>query len=225
MDTSKIADLLSQTDLIKSLNTLLEGEQVEKMAKESRFIIRKTSRLTGKSFLSVNICDFGTQKADMSLVEKSEFLLEQYGIRISKQSLDERYNSYAVKFMFLCFKKLFADYLEGFKGLKGIESTFSAINLSDSTSFSLKKNLSAFYLGNGGDNSGSSIKIQMEYELLKSQILDFSIGNGTDADASFLEKSASFIKENSLNIKDLGYFRLSHFEKIIAEKAYFRISA
>lgn len=123
--------------------------------------------------------------------------------------------------MSLCFKTLFSKYVEGFKGLKGIESTFSAINLSDSTSFSLKKNLSTFYVGNGGDNSGSSIKIQLDYELLKSQILDFSIGNGTDADVGFLEQSEAFIKENSLNIKDLGYFRLSHFEKIMAQKAYF----
>jgi hypothetical protein len=187
MKAEKIADLLSQSELIESLSHLFQSQEIEDLACRTRFVARKTSRLTGKMFLTLNRCDFGEQKADMSLNEKCDFLSDHYEVELSKQSLNERYNTYAVQFMRACFARLFRDFTKSFSAIKGIESCFSGIYLTDASSFQLPSSLSAFYLGNGGDNSGSSVKIQLHYELLKGQMVDLSITGGKQADVSYFQ--------------------------------------
>jgi hypothetical protein len=221
MKTEEIADLLSQTDFMSHLSTLFQTGSLEDLARQSRFIERSSSRLSGLMFLLLNVCDFGQNKADMSLTEKCDYLSEHYQVEMSKQSLDERYNTYAVKFMRACFEQLFTGFVKGFSTIQEIHCNFSAIQLIDATSFQLPASLSHFYRGNGGDNSGSSIKIHLAYELLKGQILDFGITDGRQADVNYLEKTESFIKVKSLHIADLGYYCLSHLQTIVSRQAYF----
>ena len=157
------------------------------MAKSSRFLERCTSRLKGKSFLELNVCDFG-EKGSMSLTEKCDYLEENFGISMTKPSLDERYNTHSVRFMKDCFKELFSSYCTTFLKVEKIESSFSAIRVTDSTSFQLPAELSNFYLSNGGSTSGSSVKIHHSYELLKGQSLDFCITDGKASDVKYWEK-------------------------------------
>ena len=45
-------------------------DAIESLAKETGFISRKSSRLTGSEFLEMNLNDFGTTRGNMSLYEK-----------------------------------------------------------------------------------------------------------------------------------------------------------
>ena len=51
----------------------------------------------------------------------------------------------------------------------------------------MPKHLAAFYQSNGGDTSGSSIKIHQTVELLKFAIVDFVITDGKDNDGNYWE--------------------------------------
>jgi len=127
---------LDKNSIFSSFSSFFSGEKVEELAKKSRFLERSTSRLSGKSFLELNVCDFGEIGA-MSLTEKCNYLYENYEVKMTKQGLDERYNTHSVSFMKSCFKELFTNYCSSFISVKGIESEFTAIKITDSTSFQL----------------------------------------------------------------------------------------
>jgi hypothetical protein len=212
--------ILNKNSIFSSFSSFFSGERVEELAKSSRFLERSTSRLKGKSFLELNVCDFG-EKGNMSLTDKCGYLEDNFGISMTKPSLDERYNTYAVRFMKECFKELFSSYCTTFLKVEKIKSSFSAIRVTDSTSFQLPAGLSTFYLSNGGSTSGSSIKIHHSYELLKGQSLDFCITDGKSSDVKYWEKEGVTNGENELHLFDLGYYQLSHLEKIASKKGFF----
>lgn len=215
-------------EIVKSLATselsefLLEGFQearLEELAKETGFIERRTSQLTGAMFLALNMSDFSDQ-GGMSLTEKCEHLFENHGVEMKKQSLDERYNTFAVKFMRKCFEQAFTHFTTDLAGLNGIDSTLEAVFLSDATSFQLPAQLSHFYSSNGGSTSGASIKIHQTYELLKGQIHEFDFTDGKDTDPTYWERCNLSFQANSLYIADLGYYKLDHFAQIEQAGAY-----
>lgn len=216
----KSSFILDKNSVFSSFSSFFSGERIEELAKSSRFLERCTSRLKGKSFLELNVCDF-SEKGSRSLNEKCEYLQDNFGITMSKPSLDERYTTYAVSFMKSCFKELFTAYCSSFLNVEKIESSFSAIRVTDSTSFQLPAELSTFYLSNGGSTSGSSIKIHHSYELLKGQSLDFCITDGKASDVKYWTQEGVSSGENELHLFDLGYYQLSHLEKIASKKGFF----
>jgi hypothetical protein len=211
---------LDKNSIFSSFSSFFSGERVEELAKKTRFLERSTSRLTGKNFLELNVCDFG-ETGSMSLTEKCDYLHENQAITISKQGLDERYNTHAVSFMKSCFKELFTSYCSSFINVENIDSSFSSIKVTDSTSFQLPADLASFYVSNGGSTSGSSIKIHHSYDLLKGQSLDFYITDGKENDVNYWKKETLSIEENELHLCDLGYYQLSRLENIASKKAFF----
>lgn len=57
-------------------------DAIESLAKETGFISRKSSRLTGSEFLEMNLNDLGTTRGNMSLYEKCCFFYFCYGMCI-----------------------------------------------------------------------------------------------------------------------------------------------
>jgi Transposase DDE domain len=220
MKAEIISSQLVKTDFMKYLHELLSGDVLEEIAQSTGFISRSSSRISGESFLRLNVCDFG-DKGGMSLTEKCDWLAEEYGIELTKQSLDGRYNTFAVKFMRHCFEEIFKNFTKGFEGLKGLESKFSAVKLTDATSFQLPKHLAVFYAGNGGSTSNATIKIHQSYELLKGQIVDFHITDGKANDTTYWNEGNLNIFPKELYLTDLGYYTLPHLATIAREQAYF----
>jgi hypothetical protein len=220
MKAEAISEILSKTNFIQELQKMFSGSELEDLAKETRFIERQSSRLTGEMFLKMNVCDFG-ESGGMSLTEKCTWLSEEYGVEMSKQSLDERYHTYAVKFMRACFERVLGFYMCDFEGIAGIKNKFSSVKVTDATSFKLPADLAVFYAGNGGDNGGSSVKIHQSYDLVKGQILDFHITDGKSNDTRYWEEGNLEISAGELQMADLGYYSLDYLQKIAQKEAYF----
>lgn len=220
MKAKEISEILSKTNFIQALQELFSGSDLEAIAKETGFIVRKSSRLSGEMFLRLNVCDFG-ESGGMSLTEKCTWLSEEYEVELSKQSLDERYHSYAVKFMKACFERVLGAYMSDFEGIAGIKNKFSAVKVTDATSFQLPSELAVFYGSNGGDTSGSSVKIHQSYDLVKGQILDFHITDGKANDTRYWEEGNLRIASGELHLSDLGYYTLNHLQEIAQKGAYF----
>jgi hypothetical protein len=221
MKTKILSKTLLQTDFMQKLSELLGTDAIEALAKETGFISRKSSRLTGREFLEMNLNDFGTTKGDMSLHEKCFYLEEHYNLSMKKQSLDERYNTFAVKFIRRCAELLLQGFCDSFDSIKGIENSFSAIKIVDATSFKLPAAFSVFYQGTEGDGCKSSIKIHQCYELLKGQLLDFHITDGKKADVNYWDDNNLVINKNELHISDLGYYKLAQLQKVAKQEAFF----
>ena len=138
---------------------------------------------------------------------------------MTKQSLDERYHTFAVAFLKSCYTEVLAQALSN--AVEGIAATFNGIYLTDSTSFQLPAHLAAFYRSNGGSTSGASLKIHQTIELLKFQVQDVSISDGKDSDGNYWKNKGFSLGKNSLWIADLGYFSWDTLEQIATSQNYF----
>ena len=132
----------------------------------------------------MNIFDRRSSK-ERSLNDSCDWLEEHFGISLSKQSLDERYNTYAVSFMKECFEKLLTKVNELELNKLSLKD-FSSIQLTDATSFRISDNLSTFYKGYKGNAGSSVLKIHLNCDLLNGQIEEISLGDGSVHDNAYV---------------------------------------
>jgi hypothetical protein len=213
-------DLVKDEELAIRLSTYFSAEHLETIARSTRFVERSTSRLTGQNFLMLNVFDKENGK-ERSLTSQCDYLEEHFSLQMTKQGLDERYNTYAVKFMQSCYEHLLSEVLQDYSIEKNlvIPTVFKSIELADATSFKIPDFLETFYKGGGGVKA--SIKLQHRYNLLKGESISTKIVSGNENDKLFLPDLDPFIEQDCLYIKDLGYFKLGHLDKIACAKGYF----
>src|SRR3954454_21959221 len=107
---------LSKLQALKRFSAFFKRDQIEQLARQSGFIVRSSSRLSGAAFLDMMVRYIAPQ-GEGSLNDQCDYLLEHHGINLTKQSLDERYHTFAVAFMRSCYQALlataFSDTVEG----------------------------------------------------------------------------------------------------------------
>ncbi len=211
-------DLGTDEDLAKQLEAFFSKDSLEKLARQTRFVERSTSRLTGQNFLMLNVFNQENGKKS-SLSDLCDILEDDFGIQMTKQSLDERYNTFAVKFIQACYEQLLCRVMRSAMGEKVQAPLFTKIELTDATSFKIPEHLSVFYPGGGGVKS--SIKIHHRYDLLQGESTATKIVSGNENDVLYLKDIDARLEKGCLYIKDLGYSKLSHFKKIDAAGSYF----
>lgn len=162
------------------------------------------------------------QGKDLSLLDLTGDLYEQFGVSLTKQSLQERFNECAVQFMQSVLSDLLHQQLTTTTG-QGHFSKFGRVRIKDSTRFALPEQYAATYQGYGGAtaHSKSMITLQYEYDLLSGDSMDFRLTNGLCNDQSDAREYTHDILENDLFIRDLGYCTIGYLEKIVRKKAYF----
>lgn len=151
----KISLTLSKEEVLIQLAELFDPQALEQLARESRFIERSSSRLSGWMFLQLHLL-LESSGQEFSLSQMGEELFERHGVVMSKQSLDERFNTFAVSFLRHCFNAVFKQVL-GYQPVTRAHPVFERVLLTDATSFQLPAHLAAFYQGNGGDNGPAGI--------------------------------------------------------------------
>lgn len=211
--------LSDKGELLDSFQAFFQDDMVEKLAYESKFIERSTSKLTGWMFLQLHLL-MDLPGKEYSLTQMCDALDEGYGVSLTKQSLDERFNTFAVKFMRACFAHIFARTLD-FKQDSTTHAHFKRVVLTDATTFQLPAHLATFYQSNGGDTSGSSIKIHQQYDLLHAQVLALDMVDGKQNDAVLLQGFDYSDVGQELHLLDLGYFKVAHLQALHQAKGFF----
>lgn len=220
MSVEEVAIDLSRLNAVKAFGSLFKGGQIEQLARQSGFIVRSSSRLSGAAFLEMLVQHIAPGK-EWSLTDQCDYLREHHGIELTKQSLDERYHCFSVAFLKSCYEAILAASFNSRSAVGGIVASFDSIYLTDSTSFQLPAQLSAFYQSNGGSTTGASVKIHQTIELLRFQLQDFSISSGKDNDGNYWKNKGFHLGNNSLWIADLGYFSWDTLEQVAASDNYF----
>lgn len=200
--------------IIRDTTQVFSHELLNKIARETGFIIRKgkidaTTFLSFNSFLSDDICE-------KSLTALSARLSSCYNISLSPQALNERFNDAAVEYMKEVFKKLM---LKQNKVLNN-KFHFNRIIISDSTIFSLHESFSSEFKGVGGSLK-SSIKIQLQYDMLSGNFIHCDPMSGSINDASYLDKMYGNIENGDLRLADLGYYKINYLNNIDEKKAFY----
>lgn len=208
-----------QEGLATELKNCFDVKQITELARESKFIQRSTSQLTGQSFLMMNVFD-STDGKERSLTDSCDWLAEHFGLNLKKQSLDERYNTHAVSFIKSCFNRVLQIVNEGVMD-RDLKLPFSRIQLVDSTSFQIPEHLATFYEGYTGNGGKAILKMHLNYNLLNGGVTDIFLTDGSANDNLYKLGKGEEIIRNCLYMRDLGYFDLNHFIKLDKNNAYF----
>lgn len=206
--------------LIMNLKQIFSTEIIENISRKTGFTKRK-SKLTPEIFLS--LCTFwGKDLCTSSLTQLHSKLKANENLSISSQGLDKRFNKNSVEFMetiFTYLMKMQNEILLRKENL--LKSHFTSIDITDSSQIILPEEFKKFYIGSGGSSSQASLKIQLQYELLTGAFKECVIKDGISTDTEFLPTLQKNIKERSLNLKDLGYFKLEDLKEIHRKNAYY----
>ncbi|HEV7349449.1 IS4 family transposase [Telluribacter sp.] len=220
MQKVDIEDIDLEASGLSALSVFFDSVQLERLGRQVRFIERSTSRLSAWMFLQLNTC-LVSNGSSVSLTDMTDTLLETFGVELTKQSLDERFNCFAVTFMRSCFEHVFEQVVASSGGPQSATRVFERVILRDATSFQLPAQLASFYEGNAGDTTGSVIKIQQEYDLLSGKVLRLDLRSGKENDTQWLNEQGLPVSANDLQLMDLGYFKLGHLLHIARQGGYF----
>ena len=193
-------------------------DEIEQLALNKKFVQRK-SKLDGCTFLSLIVFNSNSLHYE-SLNDLTIALSKQYGLEITKQGLDERFNAYAVKFLAsalegllnhqLSAKKIFLNCLE-----------FKRVLIKDSVCFQVDESLAKYYPGSGGSGSKANVRIQFEYDLLGGKIVDLSLNAFNEQDAKNSVLTLDVVNDGDLIIRDLAYMHLEALQGIVERMGHF----
>jgi hypothetical protein len=209
---------------LKSVGTIIQDffnkEAVEATARRTKFV-QRFSPMGGQIFLQVSVFGF-IDDPEANLDDLAQVCAD-LGVEITAQGFDQRINSRAIIFL----QEMLSQAIEHFKSETPLPlpllQQFSAINLVDSTVLSLPDNMVAEYPGSGGDGPVASLKVQLNFEFLHGNLEQIVFQPGQRPDQNFtayLER----VQPASLNINDLGYFRLDSLKTIDQDRDAYYLS-
>lgn len=163
---------------------------------------------------------FPTHPNAMSLNDHCMDLKNNFNIDISKQGLQQRFNSPAVNFV----ETILKDYLKdmSFDKIIGTDlNQFTSVLIKDSTRFQVDEELSEYFPGSTGSATGAGIHIQYEFDLLSGKLNDLTLSDALRQDSTDARQSVELIPEGALVLRDMGYFGLDVFKSITDRGAFF----
>ncbi len=209
---------LDARKLSVDITKLLNAESINKLAKEAGFDCRKGGKLKGFQFLDILLFTHFNFK-QLSLNDLSSQLAIRYGIKIRKQSIDERFSNRAIDFFKIVLEKAINCSIN--RNIKIDFTSFEKVRIKDSTSFQLPENMKDEYPGSGGSASEACIRIQFEYDLKNGKILDLSLHPYTTQDMTNAKETIDDIKPNELVIRDMGYVKIEYLQIIENQHAFY----
>ena len=208
----------------KELGVWFNNEACETLARETGFIQRSSSRITGSEFF--NLLTVGIMDEPAISYEGMCDILEQHNpdLQLTPQALCERTNSDgAVEFLKAGLEKTLKETTRQQTAV--METTwlkaFPRVLLQDSTQMQIHEKLAAEFKGSGGNASTANIKIDYSYDVKNEKAEHFALRQGADSDQGFAEDLCARIQKDDLVIRDLGYFSLNFFACLVSVGAYF----
>lgn len=157
---------------------------------------------------------------DESLNDLTIALNKKHGVDISKQGLDERFNTHAVQFLRAALEDLLSQQLEKKNTFRNCLE-FKRILIKDSVCFQIDESLVEHYPGSGGSGSKANVRIQFEYDLLDGKIVDLSLNAFNDQDAKNSVLTLDVVNDGDLIVRDLAYMHLESLQGIVEKLGHF----
>ncbi len=205
------------------LTTVFDPEHLEALARQSEFIQRSSSKLSGKDFVEVMTTEM-IEDCAVSL----EGLCDILGhlnpqAQMTPQALHQRINPSAVAYLQEVFQLALRQQLEPVCARLplGALASFGRVLLEDSTQCRLHEKLAEAFKGSGGSASTSALKIDVIYDVLHHTLVEVHLSDGKAADQGRALAIVPHLQAGDLVVRDLGYFSLESLRQIEAHGAWY----
>lgn len=215
---------LAKDNLNDMLGDFFDEAELSRIAKDTNFVQRSSSRIKGKEFLqamlTASIDPRSTPltgisdnlrginpRAEMTISALRQRINSQYGMEFLKKIYESRLKTSLQPLS----NQLNA---EQPKAPKGLLASFSKVFIRDSSTCSLNKRLSSTFKGCGGDCSDSQLKIDLIHDLKGNNIEEVIITDVKRSDQSLSKEVLKHLKKRDLVIQDLGYYNMKFFEDV-----------
>ncbi len=205
-------------NLSVEITNLLNEESINQIAKEIGFVKKDVGKFDGFKFLDLLLFTEFNHK-ELSLNSMASLFQERYGIILSKQAVDWRFNELSVKFFKVILEKALKITIG--KNEKIDFTEFEKVRIKDSTSFKLPENMKDKYPKSLKNVKTALIRIQFEFDIKNGEILDLSLHPFKEQDISDANKTIDDIDTNELVIRDLGYVQIDILRKIEEKKSFY----
>ena len=191
---------------------------VDALAKKTQFV-QRSRKLSASHF--VNTLMFSSHnQANTSLPDMTADLYQQCAVDISKEGLHKKFNTQAVAFLKELVKMHVSDHLQ--MGCTDLKKYFNAINIKDSSKFSLPTIYSGGYPGFGNFSKTNGVMcIQYEYDVLGGNWKNIALSSIRENDQKNSNESIKDIVAGELYIRDLGYITPSYLKAVSQQEASF----
>jgi hypothetical protein len=202
----------------KQVSAVYKPKHIQQKAVETKFYTR-SSKLLPSQFFDILLYT-AAHAGHCSLSQSSNEIFDSFGITISKQAYDERFDDTAVSFVKSIFEVQLLKQVEGIVHPDFLKK-FTKVRIKDGTRFELPERLKDYFKGFGGKNiTGAGACIQLEFDLKTGKILELELTDAKKPDNKDVSLKAENIEKGELVIRDLGYFMLDAVAKIIKNEAY-----
>jgi hypothetical protein len=201
------------------LREIFSEEDLQKKAAESKFYKRQSEFTPSKFFDLLIFC--ASHSASMSLSLASTSATEVSGLKITRQSIDKRFNPESVTFVLSILKSILERQLSKIIS-SDLLPRFRSIRVKDSTVFIVDNRLRTKFKGSGGSpgTSKAAVCIQYEFDVKSGKIIDLNVTSGTRTDFIDAKETMNCVDKDDLIIRDLGYWNLSVLNNFIEQGAF-----
>lgn len=206
----------AKNKLQKNIKKLFEKDNLDKLARETGFVKRRSSQLKGSEVVEILTVDM-LDNPNMSYELMCDRIEEiNPGVRITMQSLEERINKQeTVKYIKTILEQAIEEKLSNQENVPyELLGKFSEVEVRDSTIIQLNKKLANEFKGSGGSASKSSLKVDFVYSLKYHKVTKITIHEGNRPDQALSNDGSHHSKPGDLQIADLGYFSLERFKSL-----------
>lgn len=193
--------------------------QADRLGWKTGFVERERN-LTGSSFVTGLVSGW-QNNPDVSLAGLAQ-AIGNAGTPITRQALDQRFDASAVELMREMLEASVNMALGSQAVPDSILSRFPAVYLSDSSVVTLPNMLSDVFAGSGGygeNASVSAMKLSVRWNVTNGALETLEITAATVHDRASAAHTGP-VEVGSLQIKDLGYFKLADFKALGKQGAY-----
>lgn len=185
---------------------------LEKIASETRLVIRKSNKFSPDAFLQSLLSSVSSGLASYNQIAAD--LKDRVEAAMAKQSLQERFSPKSTNFLLKVIEELMEQRFEPVsKAL--LETNIQRIVIEDATIQALRKS-NADRFASYGNNYGktAALKIDFAYDILSGTMVSHTLEKATTQDKAIGKNILSKIRPGDLVLRDMGYFFLNEFTAI-----------